>query len=435
MELRHYLTILWRRKWIILFTVAVATFAAAIGSSRLTPVYSATATMWVPASNGSPVGSGDILLNDRLMNTYAELTTSGPVLNELERQLGVSPAMVRSATTVRSVPQTELLQVTVQLEDPQLAANIATSLANIVIAQTQKTDAGRSLRVSLFAAAGVPDRPTWLGILATPYWREINILLGFVISLIAGVGLAFLFEYVDTTLYTTRQIEAATELETIGQIPVIAKKQLHTWLNGSGGQPVEAFRYLRTNLVADQGLPLRSLLVTSATQGEGKSTVVANLASAIAQSGRSVIVVDANLRQPALHKVFAVPTERGLSNLLQQEAALADVLHESPALPGVRVLTSGPLPQNPAELLDSPHTATVLAELTAAADYVLVDTPAVLQATDAVVLATLVDGIVLVVERARTHQDALASTRSQLAATGARLAGIVVNRTDQVVAR
>lgn len=427
MELKFYLAILWRRKWIIIATVLLTTIITAIGSYRLTPIYSATATMWVPASNGSnPVGSGDILLNDRLINTYSELTTSSPVLAELQQLLHVSPAEVRGATSVKSVAQTELMQITVQHADPKLAADIATNLANIVIEQTQKTDVGRNLRVTLFAPAGVPEDPTWLGILSTPLWRQINIVLGFIISLVAGVGLAFLFEYLDTTLYTTEAIETATQLTTLARIPAVGKRQVAVPDNDSPSG--EAFRYLRTNIGLDHhDASLRTLLVTSAKSKEGKSTIVANLAVAIAQSGRKVIVVDANLRRPVLHTLFNLSNEAGLSNLLKQEVQLDKALQKS-NIAGVQVITSGPTPARPAELLDSPQLAAVIEQLKEKADIVLLDTPAALSATDAAVLAGSVDGVVLVVERSKAHQENVKSAREQLISVGTNLVGVAINQ-------
>lgn len=427
MELRQYLSVLWRRKWAIIVTVVVATTAVAIGSYSLTPEYIATATLWVPASTGDNVGSGDILLNDRLMNTYAELTTSDPVLAELERRLGVSREGIRSATSVRSIAQTELLQISVRHSDPVFAADVASSLAEIVIEQTQRTDAGRSLRVSLFAPAGVPDRPTWLGILSTPAWREINILLGFVVSLVAGIGLAFLFEYLDTTLYTTKQIEAATELETLGEIPVARRRSRQKALLNGNAQLGDAFRYIRTSILYDADRPIKSLLVTSAMPGEGKTTVVSNLALSIAQAGYSVVVVDANLYRPALHRIFDLSTEVGLSSLLRKEVSLPDALQDT-EITGLRVITSGPLPTNPSELFDSPELYVQIERLKEAFDYVLIDSPAVLAATDAAVMSPFADGVLLVVERARAHHEQVQAARDQLRAVNARMAGIVANR-------
>src|SRR5262245_37502217 len=216
MELKLYLSILWRRKWVVIITVLIATSIIAIGSYQwLSPKYVAAATLWVPTTNSDGASTGDVLLADRLMNTYAALATSRPVLEELELRLGIPVKEVKDVVSVSFEPQTELLRINVEGSNPALAAEIATNLAEIVIRQTQRTEAGRNQRVSLFAPAGVPDMPSWLGFFPTPFWREINIGLGLIVSLIVGVGLAFLFEYLDTTLYTIEQIETVAELTTL----------------------------------------------------------------------------------------------------------------------------------------------------------------------------------------------------------------------------
>lgn len=430
MELKSYLTVLGRRKWVVVLTVLLVSFLTALASREMVPRYAATATLWVPASSGGSVGNGDILLNDRLINTYAELATSYPVLLELQRRLDVAPAEVRRAIKARSVAQTELLQITVQDTDPRRAADIATNLAQIVIAETRKTETGRSLRVSLFATASVPRDPTWLGLIATPYWREINVALAFVISLAAGVALAFLFEYLDTTLYTQQQIEAVTTLATLGEIPVAVRRGRNGALDGHTLDG-EAFHFLRASLFFDPRQAPRVVLITSALSREGKSTVVANLARRIACSGHGVIVIDANMRRPVLHTVFGLSTEVGLSQLLSQQATLAEALQRTEQA-GLRVITSGKLPPAPADLLDSPCMAALLEELKQQAAFILIDTPALLTATDAALLAPLTDGVVLVVERALARREEVGQACRQLGAVKSRLLGIVVNRAQPV---
>lgn len=433
MELRHYLSILGRRKLVIAITAVVTTLVAAVGSRMLIPQFAATAILWVPASHGAGVNSGDILLNDRLISTYIELATSGPVVDKLEQQLNIPATQIRSSVNAESIAQTELMRITVQDPNPKLAADVANGVASILIEKTRSTDAGRDLRVSLFAPAGVPEDPTWLGVLPTPFWREINTALGLVMGLVAGLALAFFFEYMDTTLYTTKQIEAATALTTLVEIPVAKKRQLNTSLNGHTLYS-ESFRHLRANILFDQNTHHQTLLVTSALPGEGKSTILVNLASAIAQSKHKVIVVDANLRAPALHKIFNLSDMTGLSNVLKQEVGLTDALQNS-TIPGVKVVTSGPLPDDPAELLDSPLLADLIEQLKQQTDFVLIDTPAVLSATDATVLSPLVDSVMLVVEQAKAHQEAVQATCHQLSSVSSKFVGIVVNRTRQSLSK
>jgi len=148
--------------------------------------------------------------------------------------------------------------------------------------------------------------------------QALKIVMGSMVGLAGGVGLAFLLENLDTTLYTTEQIAEAAALSALGKIPTARRKPPSAFFNGNSPQG-EAFRRLRANVLAlDQDVTLRTLLVTSAEPREGKSTVVANLAFAIARSGRKVIVVDADLRLPTLHKIFGLSNETGLSSVLKQ---------------------------------------------------------------------------------------------------------------------
>jgi capsular exopolysaccharide synthesis family protein len=164
--------------------------------------------------------------------------------------------------------------------------------------------------------------------------------------------------------------------------------------------------------------------------GEGKSTVVASLAYAMAQTERRVIVVDGNLRRPTLHKIFELPNQMGLSTVLSGETTLDEAVQQS-KIPWLFVLTSGTLPSEPALALGSPRMATVIEQLTQQFDWLYLDTPSLLAVTDAALLAPLVDGVVLVVGYAQARVEAVQVAYQQLTDVGAHSIGIVVNRADQ----
>lgn len=423
MELRTYLAILWRRKWVIAVTVVVTLAVVVIGTRMITPTYVASATLRVaPAVRGPADRSGwdEIQYVDRLINTYTEIATSSPVLEELKQRLNLSESL---QIEVEIPANTELMQIKVRDQNPVLAAVAANHLADILISQSRKNKSERGYTLSLVDPAVVPQSP------AQPR-KELNIAVGLMFGLVGGLGLAFLFENLDTRLYTTRQIELATELTTLGEIPTARKRQQTSFLNCNSPQG-EAFRYLRTKILSlNREVPPRTLLITSAEPGEGKSTIVANLAYTIAQSGRSVIVVDGDLRLPTLHKIFELPNTIGLSTILKRESTLAEAVQCS-ATAGVQVLTSGPLPPNPAELLGSPQMTALIEQLKRRFDLVLLDSPAYLAVTDAAILAPLADGVVLVVGRAQIRQEAVRTARQELVNINANLMGIVVNRAEQ----
>ncbi len=189
----------------------------------------------------------------------------------------------------------------------------------------------------------------------------------------------------------------------------------------------EAYRTLRTSLeFSSLDHPLTTLVVTSATSDEGKSTTLANLGVALAQAGRRVAVVDADLRRPSLHTLFGLPNTAGLTSMLLDEAQMAQPPFQAGPTPGLRVLTSGPLPPNPAELLASRRIEAILQRLREEADMVLFDAPPLMAVSDAAVLAARVDGVILVVQAEKTKREHVQRAKAQLERVHAHLVGAVL---------
>lgn len=192
----------------------------------------------------------------------------------------------------------------------------------------------------------------------------------------------------------------------------------------------EAYRSLRTNLeFSSLDKPLRTMIVTSAAPEEGKSTVLANLAVVMAQAGKHVILVDCDLRRPSLHELFGISNHTGLTTALLDEAAAELPLRET-GVPGLRLLPSGPLPPNPAELLDSRRMAELIETLRNQADIVLFDAPPVIAVADAAILASKVDGVLLVINAGVTKREHAQRAKAALERVNARLVGTVLNNVD-----
>jgi non-specific protein-tyrosine kinase len=192
----------------------------------------------------------------------------------------------------------------------------------------------------------------------------------------------------------------------------------------------EAYRALRTNLeFAAVQQPLKRLLLTSAGPDEGKSTTVANLAVTMAGAGHKVIVVDGDLRRPSQHEIFSVRNTAGLTSLfLNRGGTTEETLPlQQTAVPNLWLVTSGPLPPNPADLLDSPRMDDILTQLGEQAEFLLIDSPPVVAVTDAAVLSRKVDGVLLVVGAGRVKRDLARKAKAQLEAVNARVLGLVVN--------
>lgn len=190
----------------------------------------------------------------------------------------------------------------------------------------------------------------------------------------------------------------------------------------------EAYRTLRTNMeFSNLDKNLRTILVTSAGAEEGKSTTLSNLAVTIAQSGKRVILVDADLRRPTLHQVFGLKNSVGLTDMVRDETILANPPTQETNVPNLRVLTSGQLPPNPAEILGSKRMSEILAALLERADMVLLDAPPVLAVTDAAVLSSKVDGVLLVVSAGKTKRESARKAQAQLEKINAKIIGAVIN--------
>ncbi|RLC97672.1 MAG: capsular biosynthesis protein [Chloroflexi bacterium] len=196
----------------------------------------------------------------------------------------------------------------------------------------------------------------------------------------------------------------------------------------------EAYRTLRTNLTfAALDKPLETLLVTSAAPGEGKSSIIANLAITLAQGERRVILVDADLRRPGLHEIFGVANDRGLTTMIVEKTALDDPPLLEVGVDNLWLMPSGPLPPNPADLLGSRRMEEAIARLKARADVILFDAPPIVAVTDAAVLGTKVDGVLLVVRAGRTRREHIQQARELLERVHVRILGAVLSNAPRDV--
>lgn len=193
----------------------------------------------------------------------------------------------------------------------------------------------------------------------------------------------------------------------------------------------EAYRTLRTNIrFSSLDKPLQTLLATSTAPDEGKSTTLANLAITMAQAEQRVLLVDCDLRRPTLHTLFGLPNESGLTNLILAEVDEPLPVQET-GVPGLHLLTSGPLPPRPADILGSRRMENVIARLRSEADVILFDTPPVIAVTDAAVLAAKVDGVLLVLQAGRTRRDRARQARQILEKVKANIIGVVLNNAQR----
>jgi succinoglycan biosynthesis transport protein ExoP len=265
--------------------------------------------------------------------------------------------------------------------------------------------------------------------------RGMNVLLAATVGLILAVGAAFLLEYLDDTIKSPDDVVATLELAPLGAITRMKGEGYEGKLVASQHprSPIsEAYRTLRTNIqFSTLDRPARTLLVTSANSIEGKSITAANLAVVMAQAGLKTVLVDSDLRRPVQHKIFQLSNQDGLTSRLLEEAPSLDDHLQTAGVENLRVLTSGPIPPNPSELLGSRKMQALLEQLKEDNDVVLFDSPPSLAVTDATVLATQVDGVLLVADARRTRREMAVRARDNLIKVGANILGVAVNRLSE----
>jgi polysaccharide biosynthesis transport protein len=275
--------------------------------------------------------------------------------------------------------------------------------------------------------------------------RSRNIFVAFLFSLAAGIGLAFLMDYLDDSVRTSEDIGRHLGLPTLALIPhhgmADRKKMLLT--GSDNGVPVsaalitleernspmaEAYRHLRTSLLfSSAGKPPQTILVTSSQPSEGKTTTAINTAITLAQSDADVVIVDCDLRRPRIHSYFDLDNTQGLTNYLSGERDTENLIKSSRELPRLKVITSGPIPPNPAELLSSNEMKNLLQFLRGKYKHVIIDSPPAISFTDAAILSTLVDGVVLVAMAGKSSVHLIRRFKTRLGNLGARIYGVVLN--------
>jgi capsular exopolysaccharide synthesis family protein len=276
-----------------------------------------------------------------------------------------------------------------------------------------------------------------------------NLAFALVLGIVSGVGLAFILENMDNTVRTPEQATALSLLPSLGMIPLGSKSASY---GGSGkrlaltaskevvetvtqvrpqSQMAESYRALRTSLLlSNLGAPPKVIMITSARPQEGKTTTSINTAIVLAQKGVRVLLIDADLRRPSIHKTLGMGPRSGLSNVLTGSATLQQTITTSPILPNLFIMPAGTPPPNPAELLASSNMRDLILELREQYDHIVIDTPPTLSVTDAVVLSPRADATILVIRSGQTTKQALRRSRDILMQVNAHVAGVLLNAVD-----
>ncbi len=421
-----------RDHWLLILSFIIAAMAiSGVVTWRQTPQYSSKVTFFVSAladrDDAASAYQGS-LLSQQKVKSYAELLRTqrvmGGVIDRL--RLKETPQQLSAKVATAVVPDTSLLTATVTNPSPAAAQRIARALGNefVELVPSLESTSGSSqtaVKVSVVSKPRLPVAPT------TPKPIR-NLSIAAVIGLFAGLACAVARRALDTTVKTSEQLEKIVGEPTIGTVAIdrkMAKSPLI--VHDPQGVRAEEIRKIRTNLqFVDVDRPHKVILVTSAVAGEGKSTTACNLVIALAQAGKKVILVDADLRQPKATHYLGVPNGVGLTDVLVGNVEL-DVATQSWGKQLFAVLASGSTPPNPSELLGSQQMRDLLSKLRDTYDVVVLDAPPLLPVTDAAVTAAACDGVLLIVRRGKTRQEQLRTATNTLNKIEAPVLGIVLN--------
>ncbi len=429
MELRDYLRIV-RRRWPLIVAVLVMTVgAAALITAQMTPQYRSTAQLFVSTSadTGSDAYQGGLFSTQRVAS-YADLVRGKELAQRVidAKRLDLTPSELSAKVTASAIPDTVLLEISVTDPDPATARQLTQTYSEQLAALVSdlETPPGRKTPVLKATIVDSANLPT--GAVSPQPVR--NLALAAVLGLLLGFGIAVLRDLLDTTVKTADDVAQASGASIMAGIAYdsdTSKRPLVSSLT-SHEPRVEAFRVLRTNLqFVTIDTARKAFVVTSSVPREGKSTTAVNTAITMALTGKNILLVDGDLRRPQMASMLGLENSVGVTTVLLGKIALADAIqkHET----GLHTLTSGIIPPNPAELLQSQAMHDLLDELRGTYDAIVIDAPPLLPVTDAALLAGQTDGALLVVRHGKTTRDQLHAAHDRLAGVGANTLGVVFN--------
>ena len=434
MELRDYVKVVRRRWRIILTTLLVVVALASFVTFQTTPQYESRARLFVSTTDqsASETFQGGTFAIQRV-SSYADLVNGQELASRVIKRVGlpITPAELSEKITATVVPETVLLQISATDPDPRRAQQIGQATAEELTGfvrelETPEGKANAPIKATIVDPANLSDTPV-----APKPVR--NIALAVMLGLLLGIGLAVIRELLDTTVKGPDDIGELTEAPVLGGILFDNDAPKHPLLTDlSPHSPrAEAFRILRTNLqFVDVDQTKKIFVVTSSVPGEGKTSTASNTALALQTAGQRTLLIDGDLRRPQLAKIFSLEGSVGLTSILLGRIDLSEAVQEHHAS-GLSVLTSGSLPPNPAELLQSHAMEQLLATARLEYDTIVIDAPPLLPVTDAALIAAQADGAVVVVRQGKTTRDQLTSSMDRLQAVGARPLGVTLNMVAQ----
>ncbi len=428
MDIRKIIAMVLRKWPVIVITAFIGAVAMYVFSSvYVTPIYSAKATMIVnksqyQASEQNQMSYNDILMTQKLVKSYTIIMTSDTNLDLVKKELDteMSIGAIRRSVKVSSVGETEVLQISVEHADPVLAQNIANALVKVSPATIIRVIKAGSAEVIDYAL--VPQSPV-----KPVVWQYGA--LGALIGLMLALAMIFLRDYFDNTFKTEDDIREVLDLPVITSLPEIMKDGNTVLTGETPFDYKEAFKVLRTK-IQFSGIDgqMKKIAITSSGPFEGKTTVSINTALTLAETGKSVLLVDCDLRKPKVSKTLDIGQEPGLSNVLTQDSELELAIRNLEDFDTLDIIPCGVIPPNPAELLGSEQMGKFLDEIDSEYDYIIFDTPPIGLVADTAELSKFLDGVIWVVSYGRTIKESAIFAKETLDSVSANIIGCVFNR-------
>lgn len=435
-NIRDFLNYL--KKYVLV--IAAVALALVIGvfiydKSIKKPLYTTYTTIILTKSNeaqtGTTITQNDILLNQKLVETYSKIIKSKLVLEQVISETGVTYTTeeLSENVSVEAYENTEMLKISVTDQDPELAASIANSIAQVFSGEIAKIY--QINNISVVDVAVTPEE-------VSNNTLKRDLLIALFIGIFGTIGVVFVVYYFDDTVKLTDNLE-----EEIG-MPVVAKV-FKSDVGSKNNRKVEllaqkypksvvseSIKTLRTNLqFSSVDEDIKTILITSSIPGEGKSFISANLAISFAQTDKRVLIVDCDMRKGRQHRIFKLSNSKGLSNLLIDDMTnLKDYINKT-SVPGVHVITRGTVPPNPSELLNSKKNSDLLRVLKAKYDVIIYDGVPCNGLPDSIIMSKLVDKVLIVSSDSMTPKSVLESTKKQLESVNAPIAGDVLNNVNR----
>ncbi len=365
-----------------------------------------------PAVNNSETGTRQKFINEQLTSLESQIQETEKKIEELQKNL----ALLNSASQIAAT-EAEISQLTTKLND--LRDNYATFLAN--------SQEGALNILSVIEPANLPTIPEGTN-------KLLIIFLAGAVGLILGVGAAYTLEYLDRTIKTTSDVERVFNFPVIGYLSQLNENGNNATyvVNHPTSLIAESFRLLQSNLEFFQSYnSARTILITSPQQGNGKTTIAVNLTLSMSLSGQSIVLVDADLRRPAVHAALKIQKQPGLSDVIRNKMTAKDAAREvKNKNHKIDVITAGTVLPNVTEIVGSKRIAAVLSDLKESFETIIVDAPP-LVISDSYNLASKVDGVILVLEPGQTREEQAKVIKEQLNRAGARVIGVVFNKVSE----